>query len=191
MIIVLYKWIPAIKTYREALFAGWFGPIGVGAIFFAVESLKVLTIEHDYTGEIVQLLFPVIMWMVLSSTIVHGVTVPFLKIGKQLNREVILPIQRSITMSRTSSISNTRLNEHSTASLSLAKFGRMFAAQKKENVQIVHLGATPSTRINVDMIERANDPMVVHIDDRVESMDVVRTTSVLWADTPLRPTDTV
>lgn len=29
----LYHWIPDIKTTREAIFAGHFGPMGVGAIF--------------------------------------------------------------------------------------------------------------------------------------------------------------
>ena len=31
IMIVLYKWIPDIKTFREAMFSGHFGPIGVGA----------------------------------------------------------------------------------------------------------------------------------------------------------------
>lgn len=29
--IALYKWIPDVKTFREALFSGHFGPIGIGA----------------------------------------------------------------------------------------------------------------------------------------------------------------
>lgn len=32
-IYALYHWIPDIKTTREAIFAGHFGPMGVGAIF--------------------------------------------------------------------------------------------------------------------------------------------------------------
>lgn len=30
IIIALYKWIPDIKTFREAVFSGHFGPIGIG-----------------------------------------------------------------------------------------------------------------------------------------------------------------
>lgn len=35
IIIALWKWIPDIKTFRESIFCGHFGPIGVGAIFIA------------------------------------------------------------------------------------------------------------------------------------------------------------
>ena len=35
----LYRWIPDIKTFREAVFAGHFGPMGVGAVF--ISSLAV------------------------------------------------------------------------------------------------------------------------------------------------------
>lgn len=31
VMIVLYKWIPDVKTFREALFSGHFGPMGIGA----------------------------------------------------------------------------------------------------------------------------------------------------------------
>lgn len=31
IVIALYRWIPDIKTFREAIFSGHFGPMGVGA----------------------------------------------------------------------------------------------------------------------------------------------------------------
>ncbi|CAJ0767026.1 19673_t:CDS:10 [Entrophospora sp. SA101] len=36
-IVALMHIIPAIKTYREAVFTGWFGPIGIGAIYYAIK----------------------------------------------------------------------------------------------------------------------------------------------------------
>jgi NhaP-type Na+/H+ or K+/H+ antiporter len=33
IVIALYKWIPDVKTFREALFCGHFGPIGIGTHF--------------------------------------------------------------------------------------------------------------------------------------------------------------
>lgn len=33
--LAFYKWIPDIRTFREAAFTGWFGPMGVGAVFIA------------------------------------------------------------------------------------------------------------------------------------------------------------
>ncbi|KAG8895386.1 hypothetical protein FRC01_012409, partial [Tulasnella sp. 417] len=34
-VIALHRWIPDIKTFREALFSGHFGPMGVGAVFIS------------------------------------------------------------------------------------------------------------------------------------------------------------
>ena len=31
IMIALYKWIPDVKTFREAIFSGHFGPMGIGA----------------------------------------------------------------------------------------------------------------------------------------------------------------
>ncbi len=35
IVLALWKFIPDIKTFREAVFCGHFGPMGVGAIFIA------------------------------------------------------------------------------------------------------------------------------------------------------------
>jgi NhaP-type Na+/H+ or K+/H+ antiporter len=36
MMMLLKPWTPVLKTNLEAVFAGWFGPVGVGAISFAL-----------------------------------------------------------------------------------------------------------------------------------------------------------
>ena len=33
IIMAMYRWIPDVKTWREAVFSGHFGPMGIGAIF--------------------------------------------------------------------------------------------------------------------------------------------------------------
>ncbi|CAG8532925.1 720_t:CDS:10 [Gigaspora rosea] len=35
IVLMLMKNIPPLKNFREGLYAGWFGPIGIGAIFYA------------------------------------------------------------------------------------------------------------------------------------------------------------
>ncbi|CAG8804797.1 1449_t:CDS:2, partial [Racocetra persica] len=35
IVLMLMKNIPPLKNYREGLYAGWFGPIGIGAVFYA------------------------------------------------------------------------------------------------------------------------------------------------------------
>ena len=34
VVIALYRWIPDIKTFREAVFSGHFGPMGIGMCFY-------------------------------------------------------------------------------------------------------------------------------------------------------------
>lgn len=89
--------IPDIKTWREALFAGHFGPIGVGAIFVAIMARGEL--EHEepvplgdvptdptlphYT--LFTLVWPIVTFLVISSIIVHGSSVAVFTLGKRIN----------------------------------------------------------------------------------------------------------
>ncbi|KAK3904254.1 alkali metal cation/H+ antiporter Nha1 C terminus-domain-containing protein [Staphylotrichum tortipilum] len=88
--------IPDIKSWREALFAGHFGPIGVGAIFVAM--LARAELEHDdpvplselppkgtehYT--LITLVWPIVAFIVVASIIVHGSSIAVFTLGKHIN----------------------------------------------------------------------------------------------------------
>jgi sodium/hydrogen antiporter len=89
--------IPDIKTWREALFAGHFGPIGVGAIFVAILARGEL--EHDSPVPLAEvptdpslphyylftLVWPIVTFLVISSIIVHGSSVAVFTLGKRIN----------------------------------------------------------------------------------------------------------
>lgn len=89
--------IPDIKTWREALFAGHFGPIGVGAIFVAMLARGELEHENPVPlGEVptdptlphytlFTLVWPIVTFMVISSIIVHGSSVAVFTLGKHIN----------------------------------------------------------------------------------------------------------
>ncbi|KAK0553528.1 hypothetical protein OC845_001201 [Tilletia horrida] len=87
IIIALWKLIPDIKTFREALFAGHFGPIGVGAIFIATLGRTELPEEvndppqnsNDVLALTIQ---PIVFFFVLCSIAVHGLTIPFFAFSK-------------------------------------------------------------------------------------------------------------
>jgi sodium/hydrogen antiporter len=40
IMLALYRWIPQVKTFREAVFSGHFGPMGIGAIFISTYTLR-------------------------------------------------------------------------------------------------------------------------------------------------------
>ncbi|KAG0176327.1 hypothetical protein DFQ29_006272 [Apophysomyces sp. BC1021] len=63
-IIGLHRVIPAIRNIREAFFTGWFGPIGVGAIFYltvAVESISPNGGVSTYAKQVIE---PIVYFMV-------------------------------------------------------------------------------------------------------------------------------
>ena len=88
--------IPDIKNWREALFAGHFGPIGVGAVFAAL--LTRAELETDSTQPLpelpgpeakhyalIQVIWPVTSFLVISSIIVHGSSIAVFTLGKRIN----------------------------------------------------------------------------------------------------------
>jgi NhaP-type Na+/H+ or K+/H+ antiporter len=82
IVLALWKWIPDIKTFREAIFAGWFGPIGAGAIFIATLARTELPEEIpeppvDTNDVLAATIQPIIFFFVMCSILVHGLTIPF------------------------------------------------------------------------------------------------------------------
>ncbi|KAI5457687.1 alkali metal cation/H+ antiporter Nha1 C terminus-domain-containing protein [Mariannaea sp. PMI_226] len=88
--------IPDIKTWREALFAGHFGPIGVGAIFVAMLAraeleheepvpLSALPPENSPHFTLVYLVWPITCFLVVSSILVHGSSIAVFTLGKRIN----------------------------------------------------------------------------------------------------------
>ncbi|KAJ5062487.1 ORMDL family-domain-containing protein [Bipolaris maydis] len=93
------KLLPFVKTTTEALFVGHFGPMGVGALFLAIEaraqletgtSLPLpnppndLPIERQRT---VTLIWPIVCFVVLGSTMVHGFSTLAVSIGGHFARK--------------------------------------------------------------------------------------------------------
>ncbi|KAJ1899888.1 hypothetical protein LPJ66_001831 [Kickxella alabastrina] len=83
IVVLLTRITPAFRNYRQSIFAGWFGPIGVGALFFAQTIHKEFKHEpehfHYVSGDMV---VPIVSFLVFSSVLVHGITVPLAHIGK-------------------------------------------------------------------------------------------------------------
>ncbi|SCV74667.1 BQ2448_7696 [Microbotryum intermedium] len=88
----LQWWIPDIKTRREALFAGHFGPMGVGAIFIstlAAAKLPTPTVPPETSLDVLALIIqPVTYFIVLSSILIHGLTISFFTLGRRVHSRV-------------------------------------------------------------------------------------------------------
>jgi len=81
-ILATYKFMPGVcKNYKEALFMGYFGPIGIGAVFY-VEHTRHLFPEPGHGDleetNLTRVMIPVVYWLVLFSIVVHGLSIPAL-----------------------------------------------------------------------------------------------------------------
>lgn len=96
IMMVLKPIIPDIHTWREALFAGHFGPIGVGAIFVAILAradletggttpLAELPDANDPNYLTIALIWPITTFLVICSIIVHGSSIAVFTLGKHIN----------------------------------------------------------------------------------------------------------
>lgn len=96
IMLALKPLIPDIKTWREALFAGHFGPIGVGGLFVAI--LARAELETDSTTplaqipeegfehlNIIEMIWPITTFLVIVSIVIHGSSVAVFTLGKHIN----------------------------------------------------------------------------------------------------------
>ncbi|KAI0900842.1 Sodium/hydrogen exchanger family-domain-containing protein [Annulohypoxylon nitens] len=95
-ILLTYKKIPQIDGLRQAIFMGFFGPIGCSAIFYLYVTLEFITsLNPDQGGtprwDVARLQedVSVVVWfMVICSVVVHGLSIPLGKFGIYLPRTI-------------------------------------------------------------------------------------------------------
>lgn len=102
MIFLMRSQIHQISDLKQTLFVGYFGPIGVSAIFYLYttrEYLRQITVNGTERGDAARLaeLTNVVVWfMVICSIVGHGLSIPLGKLGFYIPRT----ISRASTMSR-------------------------------------------------------------------------------------------
>ena len=92
MVMLIHKKIPQIEEFQQALFVGFFGPIGVSAIFYlyiSIDFLDHVTVNGEVREDARRLkdVMRVVIWfLAICSIVVHGLTVPLGKLGYHLPR---------------------------------------------------------------------------------------------------------
>ncbi|KAE8149846.1 putative plasma membrane antiporter [Aspergillus avenaceus] len=87
-ILLGYRFMPSVcSDWKEALFMGYFGPIGIGAISYVEYTRRLFPEPGESDTEINHLtaaMTPVVYWLVLFSILVHGLSVPVLNAFYQI-----------------------------------------------------------------------------------------------------------
>ncbi|KAF2180912.1 Na(+)/H(+) antiporter 1 [Zopfia rhizophila CBS 207.26] len=82
-IFMTYKLMPScVKDWKEALFMGYFGPIGIGAVFYVEHTRHLFPKPGEAKTEeednLTRAMIPVVYWLVIFSIVVHGLSIPAL-----------------------------------------------------------------------------------------------------------------
>lgn len=100
-LLLLFPWVPEITSWKEALFSGHFGPMGVGALFISTLALSRLPQPHTPPRSQQELLAAtlqiVVAFTILGSIFVHGLSIPFFSFGRRIHTRTL-----SMTRARTS-----------------------------------------------------------------------------------------
>ena len=97
IVLAMKRFVPDIRTYREALFCGHFGPMGLGALFLVIEARAQLengtSLPEPHPPEnikhkgAVETIWPVVSFIILGSTLVHGLSVGAISVGGHFSRK--------------------------------------------------------------------------------------------------------
>ena len=107
IVLAMHTKIHQIEEWRQALFVGYFGPIGVSAIFYlytareVLESYTVNGVQREDAARLEEVLTVVVWFMTIVSIVAHGLSIPLGKVGWYLPRTLSSLGSRS--MSRASS----------------------------------------------------------------------------------------
>ena len=97
ILLAMKRFIPDIRTYREALFCGHFGPMGLGALFLVIEARAQLesgtSLPKPHPPKdaphlrAIETIWPVVSFVILGSTMIHGLSVMAISVGSHYTRK--------------------------------------------------------------------------------------------------------
>ncbi|VEU23439.1 DEKNAAC104498 [Brettanomyces naardenensis] len=97
-VMTIKRFCPDINNWKEALFVGHFGPIGVGAVYTSIVAIAELEAESLHINEgptmdypdthtyyrLIRIVWPCVSFLIVTSIIVHGTSVAVIVLGRHL-----------------------------------------------------------------------------------------------------------
>lgn len=148
VVLLLKPLIPDIKSWREAMFIGHFGPIGVGAVFAAITSksqleshltreetpLKDISSKGSKSFQAMACVWPITCFSIMTSVIVHGSSVAIIMLGRYFGKITLRAPIAGFSMK--APMKNTCLQEVSSSSV----FGYPFSLKHFDEETSTALG---------------------------------------------------
>ncbi|PWY65293.1 hypothetical protein BO70DRAFT_366735 [Aspergillus heteromorphus CBS 117.55] len=125
IIFAMHKYICQIEHFYQAAFVGFFGPIGVGAVFYlsvAREFLLQITVNgkvREDAQKVAEAVDVIVWFLVICSIVVHGLSIPLAKAGYHLPRTISQALTTTTTMESDHIPIGNNWRTHSTATRSI------------------------------------------------------------------------
>jgi NhaP-type Na+/H+ or K+/H+ antiporter len=113
MVLAFHKHINQIDDLKRAGFMGFFGPIGVSAVFYLYVSRQFLReievdgVQREDAAQLEEVMEVVIWFLIICSIVTHGLSIPVGKLGFHLPRTISTALSQERT-SRPLSRASTR-----------------------------------------------------------------------------------
>ncbi|KAF1961053.1 hypothetical protein CC80DRAFT_436568 [Byssothecium circinans] len=94
IVLAMHKQIHQIEQPRQAIYVGFFGPIGVSAVFYlyiTLEFLRGITVDGAVRPDaeyLMEVVYVVVWFLVICSIVIHGLSIPMGKLGFWLPRSL-------------------------------------------------------------------------------------------------------
>lgn len=160
VVLAMHKYIHQIEHFRQACFVGFFGPIGVGAIFYlsiSREFLFEITVDgkvRQDAQEVADAVNIVVWFLVICSIVVHGLSVPIGKAGYRLPRTISNVISTSLDEPEPVSHSNSHHFHSIAMPLSISSFRSRKCGTRATTATTPQ---PPSFRIGRPVVPSANE----------------------------------
>jgi hypothetical protein len=183
VVFAMHKKISQIEEFQQAAFVGFFGPIGVSAIFYlyvSIDFLHQVRVDGEVREDAVRLeeIMRVVIWfLAICSIVVHGLSIPLGKLGYHLPRTMSQALSNE---SDPDIHAGPRRHRRPTSQFRSRKTSRNRDKDRRPSAGAFMIGQGRATRITTMNLESALEPSrPVHIiEDTLEGGSPVVMTPV-------------
>ncbi|KAG6038099.1 hypothetical protein E4U41_004549 [Claviceps citrina] len=170
-VFAMHRWIPQIRHARQAVFVGFFGPIGVSAIFYLFISIDFIKahlsnedgVPREDVKDLAESITVVVWFLTVCSIVVHGLSIPLGRLGSLAPK-----IHRVLSQTLSETLSSHSRVEAGGGRRRRRRYGmgRWFSARDGEDAEAnlaarVRRGSAPITRAGRGVVPtkiREQDP---------------------------------